>query len=126
MRDYDEKRLSNGDLSFRLRGETLHLKRVRPEVLDEILAIENEFLAIDTPGYGDVIHTNEAKLLLLLADEDQDTWKRLRENVDDPVEYREINDLSQWAFEVVTGFPTRLVAPSGIGGGATEASSEGG
>lgn len=123
MRDYDEMRSTNGDLTFKLRGEELHLKRVRPEVLDDILAIEREFMAIEDPQYGDVVRTNEAKLLLLIADEDRKTWQRLRENVEDPVEYREINDLSQWAFEVVTGFPTRLAAPSGTGGGSSDTSS---
>ena len=113
MRNYDEMRSTEEEETFVIRGETFKLKRVRPEVMDELLTIENEFLAKEDKTYSDIVAAGEAKLLLLLDESDDaiNRWKALRERAEDPVTYREIMDISKWAFEVVSGFPTMQVAP---------------
>ncbi len=126
MRNYDEMANGGEDRTFLIRGETFKLKQVGPGVLDEMTALEEEFVKLDTPKYSDISNLAEQKLVLLLdpADDALARWQALR--AEDKVGYKEIVDLSRWAFEVVTGFPTRLLEASQAGAGSTAASSTAG
>lgn len=125
-RNYDQMR-DGEDHSFVIRGETFKLKRVRPAVLDQIDALQKEFVASEADSYADVVAFSEKRLLLLIDDSNGalPRWKVLRDRDDDPVTYGEIMDVSRWAFEEVTGLPTMPPAPSQPGRGSTAPTSKG-
>lgn len=122
-RNYDEIRDAQ-DLSFVIRGQTFQLRRGTPEVLDQIETLQRDYLAAEVTTYADIATFSENRLKLLLVEEDAARWDALRANGDDPIAFREIQDLSKWAIEEITGFPTIPSSPSPAGDGTTDTSSK--
>ncbi len=125
--DFDQIR-DQEDREFLIRGEMFKIQRVRPEVMEEVTALEDAFVAIEEPKYSDVVELAEKRLLLFLDDENGavDRWKTLRERKVDPITYTEITEISKLVLEKATGLPTMQPPASGIGGGSTTGSSSGG
>jgi hypothetical protein len=124
--DFDQIR-DQEDREFVIRGEMFKIQRVRPEVMEEVTALEDVFVAIEEPKYSDVVELAEKRLLLFLDDENGavDRWKKLRERKVDPITYTEITEISRLVLEKATGLPTVRPPASGTGGGSTTGSSSG-
>ncbi len=124
-RNYDEIAAAE-DRSFIIRGEKFTITRGSPELVGKVEELQKKFAASDAEGYEDVIEFIEARLLMLIDDQNgaQARWKKLRET--ESISYGEIMDASLWAVEVITGLPTMPPAPSPGGGGKTAASSKAG
>jgi hypothetical protein len=122
--DFDQIR-DQDDRVFIIRGESFTIQNVRPEVMEDVNALEDAFVAIPEPKYSDVVELAEKRLLLFLDDENGavDRWKVLRERKLDPISYREITEISKLVLEKATGLPTMPPPDSGNGGDSTTGSS---
>lgn len=116
----------NEDRSIKVRGEVFTVPRHRPEVLDAIDALEQEFLAIEgNPTHLEVLAFVEGRLRLLLDDGNGQVEKydELRSRAENAIEYGDIITMSRHALELVTHLPTLPPAPSQSGPGKTATSS---
>lgn len=113
------------DRDFIIRGEQFTLQHVRPEVMDEIDGLEEEYLKIEDPKYSDIVKLAESRLRLMLDDGNGqvERWEELRARKDNPVTYGEIMALSRRALEIVSGVPTMPSEASTAGDGKTAESS---
>ncbi len=114
------------DRSFVMRGETFTITRGSPELVGRVEELQKKFASSEAEGYEDVIEFIEARLLMLIDDQNGavDRWKALRAK--EQISYGEIMDASLWAVEVITGLPTTQPAPSPAGPGKTGISSKAG
>ncbi len=122
-RNYDEIRDAE-DRSFVIRGETFTLRRVRPEILTDLVEMENALG--ESATYADLVKFAEERLLLLIDDNNGAAarWQTIRENPDDPVTYGELMDVSRWAVTEIKGLPTMPPSPSQPGAKTSGSSSK--
>lgn len=127
-RNYDEIRNGREDDTFVIRGETFKLRAVPYTVLDEIEALQTDYLKQDLTSYKVTFDFSMSRLLMLLDDTDgaAERLKALCERKDDPVTYGELLDLSKWALERATGLPTMPPAASPASPAGTARTSKGG
>ncbi len=123
-RNYDEMRQAE-DRSFVMRGETFTLRRVPPEILTDLVEMENALG--ESATYADLVKFAEERLLMLIDDQNGATarWQAIRANADDPVTYGELMDVSRWAVTEITGLPTMPPSPSQPGATTRGSSSKG-
>lgn len=126
-RNYDELAAAEED-SFVIRGETFKFRRVPYTVLDQIDVLQKEFVESGPETYAAAVEFAQNRLLLLLdsAADAVARWKALTSREDDPVTYKEIMQISRWAYEVATGLPTMQPTPSDAGQQKTPATSKAG
>jgi hypothetical protein len=114
------------DRSFIIRGETFVIQKVRPEVMDEIDRLEDEYLAIEEPHYSDIVKLADQRIKLMIDDRNGqvERWETLRSREEDPVSYGEVMAISRKALEVISGVPTLPSTPSTTGGATAADSSK--
>lgn len=125
--NFDEIR-EKEDRAFIIRGETFTFQHVRPETMDEVDKLENEYIALKEPKYSDLVKMAEDRLILLIDDGNGqvEKWRELRAQTADPIDYGEIMAISRHGLEVISGIPTLPSTNSGVGDGKTAASSKAG
>ncbi len=123
-RNYDEMRQAE-DRSFVINGETFTLKRVKPDVLNNIVALAKELP--DEAPYSELYEFFQKQLLQLVdfSNGDMARWEKARDDLANPITYGEMQDLSRWATEVVTGLPSMPPTPSSPGARTSGSSSRG-
>ncbi len=123
-RNYDEMRQAE-DRSFVINGETFTLKRVKPDVLNDIVEMAKA-LPEEAP-YSELYEFFQKQLLALVdfSNGDMARWEKARDDLSNPITYGEMQDLSRWATEVVTGLPTMPPTPSSPGARTSGSSSKG-
>ena len=118
MKDFNE--LLAQDREFKVQDQTFTWKDVRPEVLTAFEINANG----DDPSA--VWGLMDRQILLFLPPEEQEKWKKLREDEEKPVTIAQINAILTWLMEEQTGLPTEAPSPSASGRGSTAASSKAG
>ena len=124
---------TNGEVSFtkqrptfELEGVTFHTRAVDPREWSDTLeaaargereAIDHEKVVIGISAEG-----TEQLILLGIAEEDHDAWRKLRG--EKAIDFGQLNGIRTWIWEQMTDRPFPSLSDSGTGPGSDEVSSK--
>lgn len=113
MKDFDTERaarptLDEEERTFKLGGETFVIRpQVRPDVLTPVAGI-----GTDGAPPGVVLAILDEFLTEILEGDGPERYMTLRARETDILTFQDLDDVSAWAMEVVTGRPTERSSPS--------------
>jgi hypothetical protein len=98
------------DRSFKIAGEEFTRRvAVRPEVLEEWSRLGAD--EAETTGFQIL----DRVIFSLIEPDGHDRWRQLREREQDPITYKDLQEVTAWLVAEETGRPTAAPSPSTAG-----------